>query len=109
MLAGESQNTRLALSFSAAYTMIGGDSEFGTVMEAVRTIVTATQNSVRLHSVLIEKTLPHLEVYAEGETLEAVRLSLPATGRDWMTAFDEAWPAASEAAMPAFVRDRAGV
>ena len=89
--ASEAQNTRLALSFLPADTMGGGDGAFGGVEATVNAVVRAVRNEVKLHAALAYKTVPFLMVYAEGETLEEVLASMPATPKAWTETFAEAF------------------
>ena len=89
--------------------MDGGDGAFGGVEATVNAVVRAVRNEVKLHSALADKTVPFLMVYAEGETLEEVLASLPATPKAWTETFAEAWAAVAETQMPSMVSDRAAV
>ena len=70
--------------------MDGGDGAFGGVEATVNAVVRAVRNEVKLHSALADKTVPFLMVYAEGETLEEVLASMPATPKAWTETFTEA-------------------
>jgi hypothetical protein len=87
--------------------MIGGEGEYEDVAAAVKYVVYGTQNEVKLHRALADATITALVVYAEGETLEEVKASLPNEPPAWIVAFEEAWQRAGLAAMPSFVRERA--
>ena len=89
--------------------MDGGDGAFGGVEATVNAVVRAVRNEVKLHSALADKTVPFLMVYAEGETLEEVLASMPATPKAWTETFAEAWAAVAETQMPSMVSDRAAV
>ena len=88
--------------------MIGGEGEYEDVAAAVKYVVYGTQNEVKLHRALADATITALVVYAEGETLEEVKASLPNEPPAWIVAFQEAWQTAGLGAMPSFVRERAG-
>ena len=103
-----SEHTPCAFVFSAV-TMDGGEGAFGGVESTVNAIVRAVRNEVKLHSALADKTVPFLMVYAEGETLEEVLASMPATPKAWTETFTESWAAVAETQMPSVVYDRAAV
>ena len=78
----------------------------GTIVQAV---LNSSQNGVNLHSVVVRYTSTYLQDVASGDSAEEVMESLPSTGPEWVTTFEEAWHASAEKIMPEFVRARSAV
>jgi hypothetical protein len=78
----------------------------GTIVQAV---LNSSQNGVNLHSVVVRYTSTYLQDVASGDSAEEVMESLPSTGPEWVTTFEEAWHASAEKIMPEFVRSRSAV
>ena len=73
----------------------------------VRAVLGEEKNSVKLHSVLIDRTTTFMITnVVVGDSEVEVKLELPSGPKEWQDTFKEAWEAAAGALMPAVVKSR---
>ena len=67
--------------------------------EVMKAIMEEERNGVKLHQIVVLRSIPFFEGVVVGDTAEEVKLSLPDEPEAWVESFNEAWKNATDAIM----------